>query len=190
MKCVKGCGADVVPQQTNCPRCTWPYQLGGWHKTTYELRRITIDTCCLNVKQKDNDLNLLESWEKQGHFELQRSDALLAELRGPAYRITKAQNVAGHPPLFHMGSSFGGGVLAGPDLSDVLRQVLFPTVKNLKQKQTMDIRHLQQHIQTGGDCFVTIDKHFISRAEQLHELGIWVFRPNEMVALLRRTKRD
>ena len=188
IKC--GCGGSLRLGDENCPKCTMPFQLSGWKKTNIRLERITIDTCCLNVKKKIHALNVLESWERQGHIEIQRADALMKELKGQE-RIEKAQKIPGHPGLFTLGQSTlgGGDVLAGPDLGEELKGILFPTTKKLTRKQHMDVRHLQQHVSTGGHCFVTINtKDFIDggKAEKLHnEFGVWVFNPDKIVALLR-----
>ncbi len=82
----------------------------------------------------------------------------------------------------------GGAVLAGPEFNTkLLARVLFPGVDVLSSKQLRDIEHLQQHVRTGGDCFVTLDSDFITggRREALRKIGIWVFRPDELVEHLR-----
>ena len=73
-----------------------------------------------------------------------------------------------HPGLFTIGSSMlgGGDVLAGPDLQDELRGILFshPT---LTRNQLSDIQHLHEHIRTGGDIFVSTDgKAFLNDGRQ------------------------
>ena len=187
IKC--GCGGSLRLGDENCPKCTWPFQLSGWKKTKIRVKRVTIDTCCLNVKKKIHALNVLKSWEKQGHIEIQRSDALLKELRGQE-RIEKAQQIPGHPALTTFPIALGGGaVLAGADLGEELKQVLFPTTKDLTDKQRMDVRHLQQHVRTGAHTFVTINtRDFIDggKAEELcSKFGVWVFTPDDIVTLLR-----
>ncbi len=187
IKC--GCGASLSVVVENCPNCTWPFELSGWKKTNIRLRRITIDTGCLNTKRKVPSLNVLETWATEGHIEIQRADALLEELSGQE-RIEKAQQIPDHPPLTTFPIGLGGGaVLAGPDLGQELTRILFPTTKNLTDKQKKDVRHLQQHARTGGHCFVTINtRDFIrgGKAETLRsEFGVWVFTPDEAVGLLR-----
>jgi hypothetical protein len=80
----------------------------------------------------------------------------------------------------------GGDVLAGPDLADSIRSVLFPTTRVLTQSQQNDVQHLRQHVRAGGDVFVTNDKDFIKNGKQIRfcMMGVWVLLPVEVVDLL------
>ena len=72
---------------------------------------------------------------------------------------------------------------------DLLRHILFPTSQHLTPNQEKDIEHLQYHVHTGGDLFVTRNpKDFIYRGKQeaLWSIGIWVFTPEEVVEHLHR----
>ena len=114
---------------------------------------------------------------------------MLSELQGGG-RISKAGTLGDHPGLFTVGLSRVGGpdVIAGPDLREELRQLLFPTSAVLTRNQEHDIEHLRQHIQTGGDVFVTLNRRdFIIRGRQgaLRRTGVWVMTPGELVSLLR-----
>jgi hypothetical protein len=190
-ECVK-CGRYLSPDLNACPFCTWPLSIDAWLTTErFRIKRITVDTNCVNSKQKDEYLNTLERWENEGRLTLQRSNVFLEELKGPEQRTTKGQSIQAHPGLFTLDISVldGGDVLAGPDLEEPLQQILFPTTKNRNKNQNYDVEHLRQHIRTGGDVFLTMNtSDFIKHGKQamLSRLGIWVFTPQELVELLRR----
>ena len=186
-ECVK-CGHRNITNATACDQCTWPFSRDAWKTSRLRIRRVTLDTGCLNARERDPNLNTLERWAATGFLELQRSEAMLSELAGKA-RVEKAQRLARHPGLFTLGSSILGGpdVLAGPDLPDELQQILFPTARPLTDNQRHDIEHLRLHVQTGGDIFVTLNANdFITRGRQetLRSFGIWVLPPKELVGLL------
>ena len=187
--CVR-CGRSYLPGEPSCTACTWPFSSEAWSATTLRVRRVTLDTNCVNAAGRNIDLNILESWAEAGHLELQRSDAMLQELSGEQ-RVAKAGSIPSHPGLFRFGvSAFGGSdVLAGPDMGSEIRSILFPMVRNLIARQEFDIQQLRLHIQTGGDLFVTLNKNdFIThgRQAQLRGRGIWVLLPEETVGLLRK----
>lgn len=186
-ECVK-CGQHNPRSIAACARCTWPLIGSAWLSTTFIIRRISLDTGCVNAKGKDPSLNTLEQWASFGYLQLQRSDVMLQELIGDA-RVTKAQSIETHPGLFILGASMldGPDVLASPDLRNDLRRILFPTANPLTSNQVNDIEHLRLHVQTGGDAFVTLNiNDFITRGRQtaLAAIGIWVFTPKEIVTLL------
>jgi hypothetical protein len=185
--CVK-CGGGNGPDAVACITCRWPFTLTAWSAFGRPPRRITLDTGCINVKQQDQELNRLELWGQQGRLTLQRSEAMLSEMRGEA-RVSKAERMAPHPGLFTLGVSTldGPDVLAGPDMGDHLPAVLFPTSATLTSTQAHDVEHLRLHIQTGGDIFVTLNPNdFITRGRQqkLRSFGVWVMSPVEVVELL------
>lgn len=187
-ECVR-CGHDNDERSTTCAMCSWPFSREGWMTTRFKISRVTLDTGCVNAKGLNHDLNTLESWARQGKLVLQRSDALLRELKGSQERFQKAQSMPEHPrPLVWGVSTWGGSdVWAGPNLSEDLRQILFPTAYPLTSNQEHDIDHLSLHVQSGGDVFVTLNKNdFITRGRQesLRLMGIWVFTPVELVDLL------
>jgi hypothetical protein len=186
-ECVK-CGQFNAPGAQACGRCTWPFSRKAWDTTTQRLRRITLDTGCINAKGFNHDLNTLERWAAHGQIVLQRSDAMLAELHGEA-RIEKAKALTPHPGLLTFGVSIYGGpdVFAGPDLSSEIEYVLFPTAHPLTSNQGHDVEHLRLHVRTGGDVFVTLNPNdFVTRGrqEELRSWGIWVLSPAESVRLL------
>jgi hypothetical protein len=125
VECVK-CGKENTDDADVCARCSWPFTVAGWGSTTFKIRRVTIDTGCINVKQADCHLNVLERWGAEGKIVLERADALLRELRG-ADRIAKAEALSPHPPVWVMGVSRMGidTFLAGPDMTGPIEDTLF-----------------------------------------------------------------
>jgi hypothetical protein len=191
IECVK-CGHLLSSVSNACPSCTWPLSIDAWQATErFRIRRITVDTNCVNSKQKDEYLNTLERWENEGRLILQRSNVFLEELKGPEQRTAKGQSIQAHPRLFTLDFSVcnDSDVLAGADSEESLQQILFPTTKNRNKNQSYDVEHLRQHIRTGGDVFLTMNtSDFIKHGKQamLSRMGIWVFVPQELVELLRR----
>ena len=161
-----------------------------WDRSRRHNFRITLDTGCVNARQMDADLNQLETWNKAGRISLQRSRVLLEELQGQQ-RIAKAHSFNPQPPLWTLDrSSLGPGeqaVLAArmPE-EDVLTRILFPTTRGLTAGHRRDAQHLQWHVHTGGDLFVTRDGDFLRHHQELYHIGFWVFRPAEAVAHVER----
>jgi hypothetical protein len=183
------CGIGQI-RENNCAACSWPYSIEGWKKFSLGLRRITIDTCCINAKQKNDFLNKLGEWERAGKIEIQKASPLLEEFKGPVSHLKKAEQIDNHPPIAIFGATMlgDGSVYAGPDLIKDIQSILFPNVKTLSENQMRDIQHLREHVWTGGHIFVTIDKHFINavKKETLRQLGVWVLTPEETVDLIRK----
>lgn len=185
--CAK-CGYRNSSNALACAQCTWPFSRDGWGASKLRIHRVTLDTGCINAKRLDPDLNTLERWAVAQYLELQKSSAMLGELAGEA-RVAKARLLAPHPRLFTLGNSLLGGqdVLAGPNLSGELQQILFPTANPLTENQRYDVEHLRLHVRTGGDIFVTLNPNdFMTRGRQetLRSFGIWVLSPSELVELL------
>ena len=193
LECVR-CGGQVHGSSDTCPGCTWPYKPDGWLASDFRRRRLvlTFDTSCVNERQRDESLNQLEQWAREGRITIERSPAMLEELRGES-RIHRARRITPYPQLFTLGqSALGGGhVLAGPLVdANTLATILFPTTsaKALTVQQQNDLAHLQHHVRTGRDIFVTNNPNdFIVRGkqEQLQRIGIWAFTPDAAVAHLR-----
>lgn len=190
MNCIR-CGLEVV--DGSCRGCTWPYTPAAWALWDRSRRpcfRITLDTGCVNARQKIADLNQLEAWSKAGRISLQRSGVLLEELKGRR-RIIKAQSLNPQPSLWTLGRSSLGpdehAVLAAQMPSeDTLTKILFPTTRHLTAGHRRDAQHLQWHVHTGGDLFVTRDLDFLRQNQKLYQIGIWVFAPAEAVAHVER----
>jgi len=187
-ECVK-CGKAFIRDAAACDMCSWPLTRGAWSSSKCRIFRVTLDTSCVNAKGRNPDLNTLERWAAAGHLALQRSAEMLKELQGEA-PVAKASSLATHPDLFSLDANFLGSpdVLAGPDIPQELRQILFPTAKPLTENQGADVEHLRLHVRTGGDVFVTLNPNdFITRGRQeaLSSFGIWVLSPAELVGLLK-----
>lgn len=187
IECVK-CGNTNILGALSCAQCSWPFSMQAWKTTTHKIKRVTIDTNCINQKQADPFLNQLEEWYSKELIDLQRSKVMIKELRGTE-RIDKAKIIDPHPPVWILGTSRLGidTILAGPDMSEPIEGIMFPTTKSLKSNQEYDVEHLRWHVLTGGDVFVTRDsKDYIVRGkkESLANFGIWVFQPKELVNFL------
>lgn len=164
LECVR-CGGKNAPGAAACKDCRWPFTIEAWGEFDRAPYRITLDTSCINVKRQNQDLNALEAWADQGKLVLQRSDAMLNEVKGDS-RVSKAESMSPHPGLFTLGVSRldGPDVLACPDLEAELEAVLFPTSATLTPNQRHDVEHLRQHVRSGGDVFVTLNPNdFITR---------------------------
>ncbi len=191
-ECVR-CGCKNAHGATACRDCGWPFTLEQWADFERPPYRISLDTGCINARAQNDDLNRLERWAREGKLVLQRSDAMLAELKGEA-RVSKAATLPPHPGLFTLGVSRLGGpdVLAGPDMKDELETILFPTASTLTANQRYDVEHLRAHVRTGGDVFVTLNPNdFVvrGRQERLRSVGIWVMSPDELIGLLKSAFR-
>jgi hypothetical protein len=190
--CIR-CGGRVGPN--NCEGCTWPYSPEGWASTTRKARRITLDIGGVNAKRLDANLNQLEQWRGAGLIELQRSKVFLEEFRGPAHHVAKAESIKPHPPGWRLGG-LGSALGEGPGVlyaempeRERLRKIMFPSSRHLTSNQEYDIRHVQHHVETGGDLFVTTNlRDFIKRDKQkaLYSIGIWAFLPEQAVHHIRR----
>jgi len=187
-KCIH-CGVGAVGPD-NCTTCSWPYSEKGWLNFKMDLRRITIDTCCINAKQAHNTLNQLEKWKSEGKIEIQKSTPFSVEAQGNLKRAAKDRQVSGHPTASVLGPGFSlgdGSVLAGPDLRKEIQTILFPGVTVLSRGQERDILHLTEHVRTGGHLFLTLDRSdFIAgnKEKKLLSFGIWAVTPEKAVNLL------
>ena len=188
-KCVK-CGNEILTATVRCSRCTWPFSVEAWPQCSLQIRRLTLDTGCINAKGNNDDLNALERWSDESLIDVQRSDVMLGEIKGRA-RVAKAQAIEGHPGLFVLDQSVlnGPDVLAGPDVGTEIQDLLFPTAHPLTDNQRNDVEHLRLHVLTGGDVFVTLNRNdFITRGRQeaLRACGVWAMEPPEIVELLKK----
>ncbi len=187
------CGVGKVGTD-NCNKCTWPYSHNGWKVWRNGIKRITVDIGCINAKQEISALNKLEEWETQSKLKIQRASPFLKEFKGPDSHIKKAKNMDEHPPLATLGAATfdGGYVYGGPDLSKEMREIMFPTVsdKALTKNQKYDIQHIHEHVETGGNLFVTKNtRDFIDNGKQeaFLKLGVWVVSPEEAVYIVKDT---
>jgi hypothetical protein len=101
IECVK-CGNDNSAEAALCSRGTWPFSPEAWPLTSLILRRVTIDTSCINAKRKNVHLNRIEQWAANGHLLIQRADVMLEELNGRE-RLAKAEQTEPHPEGWLLG---------------------------------------------------------------------------------------
>ena len=187
MECVK-CGEDNVTGAPACNRCTWPLCLQAWKSTSFWIRRITIDSRSIDANGRSPEFSTFERWEADGRIELQRSDAMLPDLRGEA-RLTSVRPASSQPGLFGLDGRVIAepDVLAGPDVQAELEEILFRDAHPLTDGHAADVEHLRRHVLAGRDVFVTLNVNdFVSRgrSEELCARGIWVLTPTELVTLL------
>src|SRR5258707_13826388 len=103
IECVK-CGHRNEETAQACGDCRWPFTVAAWSNTTYKIRRMTFDTCCVNAESKHTDLNTLERWGKEGHIHIQRAKAMLTDLTNDKgvkaeKRRAKALMMSDHPEV-------------------------------------------------------------------------------------------
>ena len=188
-ECVK-CGYKNAVDAQECVACKWPLAIEAWERSKHRISKVTKDSSCVNAKQQHTALNQLEEWEKQGQIHLQGAEELRKEAQG-SFQQAKAEATKPLPTnFFILGSSSlnGGDIFAGPEIWGQLRAILFPTVAELNDNQMSDVNHLAQHVRSGGDAFITRDTNFMKdrKQETLRRYGIWVFHPEELVALFRQ----
>jgi hypothetical protein len=154
--------------------------------------RLTVDTSCINAKQRSPELNQIENWQSQGLLEIQKATPFTIETLANSLPEAEAKErlIPKHPPLQELGRCmFGGGsVLAGPDLTAEIKSILFPSTKELTMNQTRDIQHLDEHVRTGGHLFVTLNtRDFVvsGKEAKLRKLGVWAITPTIALSLLK-----
>ncbi len=157
---------------------------------------ITIDTNAINVKQRIEELNLLEKYERWGLVQIFKTDALDTELLADETswgqnRRDKASNLPediGIGVIDH--SRVGHARVAGEEdvkLQDEIINVLFQKTRHqLTTQQLRDAMHLHTHVMHHRDFFVTRDKHILSRKEELHKkFGINTGTPEECLQFIK-----
>lgn len=150
---------------------------------------VTIDTCCINVRQQRPALNKLEEWNNQSVVEIYRTDIMDEELKGRKrtkkakrysedkgarifdYTIVNHRIVGGEKPEVYPFHELIDIIFSNLDISD-------PNY----DKKVRDVEHLSTHYQHRRDYFVTVDKHFIRKKRELNEkFGIVIVNPEECV---------
>lgn len=189
-ECVR-CGGLNDETIAACAGCDWQLELDAWKNSRHQLRRLSLDTNCVNVKQAHAEINLLERWAAEGKVVLERSDVFLQELKG-YLRRSKAALIPAHPAVWELGvagrSELGvTTILAGPDVADEVKAIMFPTTTTVNSNQMADIDHIRDHVRTGSHAFVTLNVNDFTRhgkQADLRRRGIWVFTPLEVTQLL------
>jgi len=185
------CGVLNHKTVVACASCDWPLQLDAWKSSRHQLRRLSLDTSCVNAKQANPQINLLERWAVEGRVVLERSNVFLQELKGHS-RQAKAALIPPHPAVWKLGipgqSELGiTTMLGGADVGDEVKTVMFPTTTTVNRNQMADVDHIRDHVMTGSHAFVTLNVNDFTRhgkQADLRRRGIWVFTPLEVTQLL------
>lgn len=156
---------------------------------------ITLDTNCINTKQRKEAINKLEEWRKHGLVEIVKTDVMDTELmsggstfrqkalrKSESYREDMGVGVWDHSRWDHC--RFGEESADYP-LKEI-RDLLFPQYNKLddygKKRALRDSMHLATHKMYNRDVFVTEDNHFLNKKDVLKErFGIRVLSPRELV---------
>jgi hypothetical protein len=160
---------------------------------------VTIDTNCINARQRDGVLNELEERARTGQLKLTATAVMLEELDRDFTTLGQARREkAARMPIarsgFMVGHSAVGGhdVIGGPDAYghvDALAAIVFPGTgwEDLDPRTQRDIMHLSAHLTYGWDIFVSRDRAVLAAAETLQrELGLRVMCPEDALAMVRR----
>ena len=165
--------------------------------------RITIDTNCINARQRDTSLNELEERARASEFELTATAVMLDELDRDLTTLGQARREkAARLPIAHSGFMIGystvGGhdVIGGPDAYrhvDAIAPFVRPGTRwdDLDTNTQRDIMHLSAHMTYGWDIFVSRDGEILAAADALlKELGLRVMTPEDALALVLQSSRE
>jgi len=150
---------------------------------------ITIDTNCINTKQGMETMNKIERWHDEGLVEIVKTDVMDTEFirasqkfreKSRKYRENLGVGVWGHSRWGHF---LWGGKKRNYPFKEI-RRLLFPRFERLgedeKKKAIRDAMHLATHIMHDNDFFVTEDKDFLRKREELKKkFGVIIFTPRE-----------
>ena len=167
---------------------------------------LTFDTCCINAKQKNEELNQLEKLSKKGIIQIVGSTSVEEELLQPdrepygTQRLNKfgewdsmdtAYWVLGYSRL---GISTKLGDESTQQEMGSMAKILFPDKDwhSLRHRQIRDVMALHTHWSNRRDVFVTLDNHFIGKKKdkkrKLKEIfGIVVMTPKEALDYVSKT---
>jgi hypothetical protein len=167
--------------------------------------KVTIDTCLINARQKDQTLNRLEELHRKGDIEIVGTERLIKETQNHKSRKEKADSYDNISEPIVIGQwAIGRGYISngkGPTFKEIA-QILFPEQDSsqLSDNDSNDVMHLVSHSQSNSDYFVTKNKwDFIdarktnknrdggyknAKREQLEKIGIKVLTPEEMLAII------
>lgn len=158
--------------------------------------RLSLDSCCLNVKGKDPYLNQIFNLAKVGLIELYASERVRSEQSGQKVTLKyrrlyqkRFEETKSISDLSFFPLNFGkdGVRFIDENSSNMLKElceICFPGQpwKNLTDNQKNDVRILEAHVSRGLDYFLTKNPNdFIKKGkkENLERLGINVREPNE-----------
>ncbi|MEQ1773856.1 MAG: hypothetical protein ABL891_08740 [Burkholderiales bacterium] len=153
------------------------------------LRRVTIDTNCINVKGQHPLVNALESLAERGMIKITSTFALAEDLRFDHTKLGEARRLkASRLPQARSGFMVGHSKVGGPDVVggpnvyahvDAIANVIAPMKawQDIESNTQRDILHLAAHRTYDWDIFITEDKGILRRSPELALLGIRVMSP-------------
>lgn len=165
-----------------------------------EKLRITIDTNCVNASGRQEDMTVIEKYKERGLIEICTTIRMLNEMGEDISKpLTKLQRKAKQYPEIQISNRWGmmrwdeGNYGPLPDDAQIPKpeeivEVLFPnetweslTNDSTKKGMLNDVLHLQVHIYSQNDYFVTMDDHFLDKRVLLKErFGVGIYTPSEM----------
>lgn len=169
--------------------------------------KVTIDSMLINQRQKDDELNSLEEYHRQGIITIVGAQRLLYEMenRNPV-SLAKAKQYDNISEPFTIGlSRIGDAYISGQENAPTFNQlssILFPEISasDLTENQENDVMHLVAHMHSDSQCFITRNtKDFIDekrtnenrnrdlsnlKRNKLRELGAIILTPTELLATL------
>lgn len=155
----------------------------------YQKITITLDTNCIIDIGKDEYIDKLIGFEKQGLIEIHKTDVVDTELQNTS-AINKSANFEedlGFGIVDH--SRIGFTRIGGDETKsffDMLLHLVFPETKGqtATKNQIRDIMHIIVHRDHNRDYFVTKDNDFINKSEILDkDYKIVVVTPKRCVEL-------
>jgi hypothetical protein len=151
---------------------------------------VTIDTCCINAKQESKALNKLEEWNRQGLIEIYRTEIMDEELKGEKRRKKADKLLEDKGARVWQYTDFHHRDFGGEDPKEYpfheLIDIVFPDLDKLpsdrQDNKIRDVEHLSTHYQHHREYFVTIDKDFTRKRDELKErYSIIILTPEECV---------
>lgn len=139
---------------------------------------ITMDTCVINSKGKLPAMNKLEQWHDEEKTQLGVTDIMENE--------STPKSLQWHKQSKYIFQCLKPDRVKYPLCFDMFKNILFHSVKILKENQKMDIDQICAHLKYGNDLFVTNDMNFVRHREELGKNGVSVLTPVECVGALRR----
>lgn len=172
--------------------------------------KITIDTCLINVREKNSTLNELEQLHKKGSIEIIGTERLTQETESNTKRKEKASTYKNISEPQAIGFGAIGKSYISKDNTIKLKDIssiLFPNkdINELSNNESCDVMHLISHSQSDSDYFVTNNtKDFINarknnenrngsyknvKRNQLGKLGINVCTPEEVLEIIKQRNK-
>jgi len=160
--------------------------------------RLTLDTCCINLRKANPALNELERLDGQGIIQIAATPEMLVDLerdKSPhAKRKEKAKRL--HDQIHDesakpIPSGSFEKALEDPNTREKVERGLLRWLEILfesgppNENMVDDILHVLIHRVWKRDIFVTMETDLLSRREQLKKLGVIVCTPEEALQRVR-----